>query len=67
MTVEELEENIKEGMSVAGRKSKTNLSHAKVIGTACDVCKPDDVRKLADFAVNELGTIDIWVSRTFCV
>ncbi|CAA7408701.1 unnamed protein product [Spirodela intermedia] len=63
LTVEELEENIKEGMTVAGRKSKTNLSHAKVTGTACDVCKPDDVRKLANFAVSELGTIDIWINN----
>uniref|UniRef100_A0A1D1Y686 chlorophyll(ide) b reductase n=1 Tax=Anthurium amnicola TaxID=1678845 RepID=A0A1D1Y686_9ARAE len=63
MTVEELEENLKEGISVAGSKSQTNLSHAKVIGTVCDVCKPDDVRKLANFAVNELGTIDIWINN----
>ncbi|CAA6671600.1 unnamed protein product [Spirodela intermedia] len=67
LTVEELEENIKEGMTVAGRKSKTNLSHAKVTGTACDVCKPDDVRKLANFAVSELGTIDIWVNKQCCM
>ncbi|XP_078428987.1 NAD(P)-binding Rossmann-fold superfamily protein [Wolffia australiana] len=62
-TVEELEENIKEGMSLAGRKSRTNLSQAQVIGIACDVCQADDVRKLADFAVSELGTIDIWINN----
>ena len=62
MTVEELEENVREAMSVARMKSKIILSRAKVIGTSCDVCQPDDVRKLTDFAVNELGTIDIWVS-----
>lgn len=64
-TVEELKENLKEGMSVAGSRGRTNLSHAKVVGVACDVCKPEDVRKLANFAVGELGSVDIWVSMTF--
>lgn len=61
-TVEELNENLKEGISMAGDKGKGKFSRAKVVGMACDVCKPDSVRKLADFAVNELGSIDIWVS-----
>jgi len=41
------------------------LSYAKVVGTSCDVCDPDDVRKLANFAVDKLGPIDIWVSSRF--
>jgi len=49
---------------MAGTKGTRKFSHAKVVGIACDVCNPDDVRKLASFAVNELGRIDIWVSDT---
>lgn len=60
-TVRELEENLKEGITTAGVSSKKNLAHAKVVGMACDVCEPGDVQKLANFAVNELGSIDIWV------
>lgn len=61
-TVSELEENLKEGMVTVAGPSKTNLEHAKVVGIACDVCEPDDVRKLANFAVSEFGSINIWVS-----
>lgn len=64
MTVTELEENLKEGMMAAVGSSKRNLAHAKVVGIACDVCEPADVEKLANFAVNELGSIDIWVSSS---
>uniref|UniRef100_A0A5B6YM65 chlorophyll(ide) b reductase n=2 Tax=Davidia involucrata TaxID=16924 RepID=A0A5B6YM65_DAVIN len=63
MTVKELDKNLKEGMITAGDSSRTNLAHAKVVGTACDVCDPDDVRKLANFAVDELGSIDIWINN----
>lgn len=61
-TVRELEKNLREGMATAGGPSKTNLAHAKVVGIACDVCEPNDVRKLANFAVSEFGSINIWVS-----
>lgn len=63
MTIKELEENLKEGMISASGASRKNLAHAKVVGIACDVCEPDDVRKLANFAVNELGSIDIWINN----
>eukprot|EP00262_Sarcandra_glabra_P000241 TRINITY_DN1030_c0_g1_i4.p1 TRINITY_DN1030_c0_g1~~TRINITY_DN1030_c0_g1_i4.p1 ORF type:complete len:343 (-),score=28.66 TRINITY_DN1030_c0_g1_i4:333-1361(-) len=63
MTVEELEESIKEGVPAAGGSTKTNLTRAKVVGIACDVCKPEDVRKLADFAARELGSVDIWINN----
>lgn len=62
MTIKELEEILKEGV-VAEGGSSGNMARAKVVGIACDVCKPDDVRKLANFAVSELGSIDIWVSN----
>jgi chlorophyll(ide) b reductase len=61
-TVKELEENLKEGIANAVGSSLTKLSQAKVVGIACDVCEADDVQRLANFAVNELGYIDIWVS-----
>ncbi|CAI0543286.1 unnamed protein product [Linum tenue] len=63
MTVKELEENLKEGMVSAGGSSKRNLSHARVIGIACDVCQPSDVKKLANFAVSEFGSINIWINN----
>lgn len=62
MTIKELEENLKEVMVSEGGSSG-NMARAKVVGIACDVCKPDDVRKLTTFAVSEFGSIDIWVSN----
>ena len=62
MTVKELEENLKDVITTASGSARKNLQNAKVVGIACDVCEPDDVQKLANFAVNELGSITIWVS-----
>ncbi|KAK8513824.1 hypothetical protein V6N12_052989 [Hibiscus sabdariffa] len=62
MTVKELEENLKEGM-IAGGSSSKNLEQAKVVGRACDVCEADDVEKLANFAISELGSVDIWINN----
>ncbi|XP_044464337.1 probable chlorophyll(ide) b reductase NYC1, chloroplastic [Mangifera indica] len=62
-TVRELEENLKEGMTAVGGSSQKNLAHSKVVGIACDVCRPDDVQKLANFAVCELGSVDIWINN----
>lgn len=58
----ELEEDLKKGILTAGSMSKLHMARAKVVGIACDVCEPEDVRKLANFAASELGSIDIWVS-----
>lgn len=60
-TIRELEENLKEGMITAS--NRTSLAHAKVVGIACDVCEPSDVQKLANFAVKEFGSIDIWINN----
>nr|CAB3475676.1 unnamed protein product [Digitaria exilis] len=62
-TIKELEENIQEGISVAKKRERKTLSHAKVVGTACDVCKPEDVKKLVNFAIDELGSVDIWINN----
>nr|ACG27755.1 oxidoreductase [Zea mays] len=62
-TIKELEENIQEGLSVAKKKQRNILSHAKVVGTDCDVCKPEDVKELVNFAINELGSVDIWINN----
>ncbi|KMT03081.1 hypothetical protein BVRB_8g196400 [Beta vulgaris subsp. vulgaris] len=58
-TVKELQENLREMEAVNGK----SLAYAKVVGIPSDVCDPDDVRKLADFAVNELGSVDIWINN----
>ncbi|GMH18031.1 hypothetical protein Nepgr_019872 [Nepenthes gracilis] len=42
---------------------RKTLEHAKVVGIACDVCDPDDVRNLAKFSASELGSIDIWINN----
>lgn len=62
-TVQELEENLKEGIRSASPKSGANMTRAKVVGIACDVCKTEDVEKLSNFAVNQLGSIDIWINN----
>ncbi|PIA65008.1 hypothetical protein AQUCO_00100464v1 [Aquilegia coerulea] len=62
-TVSELEENLNEGIRTTSSKSGANMTHAKVVGIACDVCKPKDVEKLAEFATNEFGSIDIWINN----
>ncbi|KAH9625302.1 hypothetical protein KSS87_013251 [Heliosperma pusillum] len=58
-TVKELEENLREMASANGK----TLRHSKVVGMPCDVCKPDEVRNLAKFAINELGSVDIWINN----
>ncbi|KAM7509515.1 hypothetical protein LguiA_019968 [Lonicera macranthoides] len=63
MTIRELEESLNECMASAGNAARKNLVHAKVVGIACDVCQPDDVLKLANFAVNEFGSINIWINN----
>lgn len=63
MTVKELQQNLKEIMSKASKSDRKKLGYAKVVGIACDVCKPEDVEKLSNFAVEELGSINIWVKK----
>ncbi|KAJ1375846.1 hypothetical protein SESBI_50563 [Sesbania bispinosa] len=50
-------------VATAVGSSLTKLSHAKVVGIACDVCEPQDVQRLSNFVVNELGYIDIWAGH----
>lgn len=61
-TVNELQQTLEEGLVTADSPNKRLMTRAKVAGVACDVCKPDDVKRLSDFAASELGSIDIWVS-----
>ncbi|KAL2629337.1 hypothetical protein R1flu_014023 [Riccia fluitans] len=35
----------------------------RVVGIPCDVSKTEEVRKLAAFAVQEFGTVDIWINN----
>lgn len=62
MTIEELEENLKEAVNAATGSARLKLAHAKLVGMACDVSEPVDVKELGKFAADELGYIDIWVS-----
>lgn len=61
MTIKELSENLKQVIDATGASSRKHLRHAKIVGIACDVSNPEDIANLANFAVNELGSIDIWV------
>ncbi|KAL4855752.1 Chlorophyll(ide) b reductase [Chlorella vulgaris] len=36
---------------------------SKVHGTTCNVARPEDVAALADFAKEQLGTIDLWINN----
>ncbi|GJP50522.1 hypothetical protein CLOM_g9682 [Closterium sp. NIES-68] len=35
----------------------------KVVGTACDVSRGEDVKALAEFAVKSLGSVDVWINN----
>ncbi|KAK4481211.1 hypothetical protein RD792_012097 [Penstemon davidsonii] len=63
MTIKELAENLEQVKIATGDSCGTHLRHAKVVGIPCDVSKPDEVENLANFAVKELGSIDIWVNN----
>eukprot|EP00249_Psilotum_nudum_P021644 c28185_g1_i1 orf=157-2463(+) len=39
------------------------IKKSKVVGMACDVSKVEDVRALGEFAIKELGSIDIWINN----
>lgn len=60
-TVKELEDNLEQVLISSGDSSRKKLTRAKVVGTASDVSVPTDVQKLADYAIKEFGSIDIWV------
>lgn len=70
-TVSELQQEVREqrrslllaeGLQVDGSELKVDRRGSRVVGMACDVSKSEDVQALAEMAVQELGTIDIWVS-----
>lgn len=63
LTIEELEENLKEAVNAATGSARLKLAHAKLVGMACDVSEPVDVKELGKFAADELGYIDIWVNN----
>ncbi|RAL37198.1 hypothetical protein DM860_004120 [Cuscuta australis] len=63
MTIKELEDNLIQIVRSTPGSPKNKWEHAKVVGIACDVSQPEDVRKLGKFAVDELGPIDIWVNN----
>ncbi|XP_017238796.1 probable chlorophyll(ide) b reductase NYC1, chloroplastic isoform X1 [Daucus carota subsp. sativus] len=62
-TIRELEDSLEESRETADDFSRRSLENAEVMGVACDVSDPKDVKRLADFAVNEFGSIDIWINN----
>ncbi|KAL1823876.1 hypothetical protein ACET3Z_010654 [Daucus carota] len=62
-TIRELEDSLEESRETADDFSRRSLENAEVVGVACDVSDPKDVKRLADFAVNEFGSIDIWINN----
>lgn len=63
-TAAQLQQELTEGIDMS--KAGTSVSckrEGKVIGIPCDVSKVEDVKMLADFAVHELGSIDIWINN----
>lgn len=62
-TIKELEENLEQVLITSGGSSSKKLARAKVAGTASDVSVPTDVQRLADYAVKEFGSIDIWINN----
>lgn len=63
-TAAQFQQELTEGIVMS--KSGTSVSskrEGKVIGMPCDVSKVEDVKMLADFAVHELGSIDIWINN----
>ncbi|KAJ0986272.1 hypothetical protein J5N97_004628 [Dioscorea zingiberensis] len=62
-TVEELNEYLKEGISMAGEKGKAKFSHAKVVGMAVMFANLIVLGSWPTFAINELGSIDIWINN----
>eukprot|EP00850_Spirogloea_muscicola_P009997 SM000057S18427 [mRNA] locus=s57:581288:584463:- [translate_table: standard] len=49
------------GSASAVQKDQTGSQ--KIVGMACNVHFPEDVKALVDVAVHELGTIDVWINN----
>eukprot|EP01018_Ginkgo_biloba_P001859 Gb_29139 [translate_table: standard] len=63
-TVTQLKQEISEGIFTSTLSTPVTCKReGKVVGISCDVSKVEDVKKLADFAVTEFGSIDIWVNN----
>lgn len=63
-TTAQLQQELTEGIVMS--KASTSVSckrEGKVIGIPCDVSNVEDVKMLADFAVREFGSIDIWINN----
>lgn len=63
-TIAQLQQELTEGIVMS--KSSTSVTCKKegqVIGIPCDVSNVEDVKMLADFAVREFGSVDIWINN----
>uniref|UniRef100_A0A0D6QWC4 chlorophyll(ide) b reductase n=1 Tax=Araucaria cunninghamii TaxID=56994 RepID=A0A0D6QWC4_ARACU len=63
-TVAQLQQELSEGLSVSTASPPiTQNGEGKVFGISCNVSNGEDVKMLAEFAVNKLGSIDIWINN----
>ncbi|XP_059063180.1 probable chlorophyll(ide) b reductase NYC1, chloroplastic isoform X3 [Cryptomeria japonica] len=63
-TVAQLQQELNEGIAISStRTPETQKRKGKVFGISCDVSNAEDVKKLAEFAVSKLGSIDIWINN----
>ena len=52
-----------EGIEAAIAQLKEEFPEGEVLGLACDVSLSEDVEALADFAGEQLGSLDIWINN----
>jgi len=52
-----------ERVSETVTKLRKKYGADRVVGLACNVCKPGDVTALAEYAVKSFGKIDIWINN----
>lgn len=63
-TIAQLQQELTEGIVMS--KASTSVTckrEGQVIGIPCDVSNVEDVKMLADFAVREFGSVDIWINN----
>lgn len=63
-TIAQLQQELTEGIVMSkASTSVTCKKEGQVIGIPCDVSNVEDVKMLADFAVREFGSVDIWINN----
>jgi len=52
-----------DGVDAAVKEMAAKYGEDRVVGAACDVSSPDDLERLAKFAQDALGSIDVWINN----